>query len=59
MKRGSHHMRHLRQLERDLVAKGWKTEAIEELGIPALIGAIEADEDPPALRSLSAIESHS
>jgi hypothetical protein len=49
----------LRQLERDLVAKGWKTEAIEALGIPDLIGVIEADEEHAALRSLSAIESHS
>jgi len=41
------------------MAKGWKPEAIEALGIPTLIGVIEADEDPPALRSLSAIGSHS
>ena len=49
----------LRQLERDLVAKGWKPEAIEALGIPDLIGVIEADEEHAALRSLSAIESPS
>jgi len=42
----------LRQLEKDLAAKGWKPEAIEALGIPALIREIEADEDPPVLRSL-------
>jgi len=42
----------LGQLEKDLAAKGWKTEAIEALGIPALIREIEADEDPPTLRSL-------
>jgi hypothetical protein len=43
----------LRQLEEDLVTKRWKPEAIESLGIPALIREIEADEDPPVLRSLS------
>jgi hypothetical protein len=42
----------LRQLEEALAAKGWKPEAIEDLHIPALIQEIEADEDPPALRSL-------
>jgi hypothetical protein len=42
----------LRQLEKDLVAKRWKPEAIEALGIPALIREIEADEDFPHLRSL-------
>ena len=42
----------LRQLEKDLVAKRWKPEAIEALGIPALVRQIEADEDPPVLRSL-------
>ena len=43
----------LRQLEKDLAAKRWKSEAIEALGIPALIREIEADEDPPVLRSLT------
>jgi hypothetical protein len=42
----------LRRLEEDLAAKGWKPSAIEELGIPELIRGIEADDDPPALRSL-------
>ncbi|NNF43879.1 MAG: acetylesterase [Phycisphaerales bacterium] len=44
----------LRQLEEDLAAKRWKPEAIDALGIPALIREIEADEDPPALRRLIA-----
>jgi hypothetical protein len=44
--------RRLRQLEKDLTAKRWKPEAIEALGIPALIREIETDEDPPVLRSL-------
>lgn len=43
----------LRQLEKDLAAKGWKPDAIEALGIPDLIREIEADEDPPVLRPLS------
>ena len=30
-------------------------EKIDELGIPALIKEIEADEDPPALRSLEGV----
>ena len=42
----------LRRLEDELAAKGWKPEKIEELGIPALIQEIEADEDPPVLRSI-------
>ena len=42
----------LRQLEKDLAAKGWKPEAIETLGIPDLIREIETDDDPPVLRSL-------
>jgi hypothetical protein len=41
----------LRRLEKDLAAKGWKPEKIESLGIPAVIQEIEADEDPPVLRS--------
>ena len=43
----------LRQLEKDLVAKRWKPDAIKALGIPALIREIETDENPPALHSLS------
>ena len=42
----------LHQLEKDLAAKRWKREAIEALGIRALIRRIEADKDPPALRLL-------
>ncbi len=42
----------LRQLENDLTVKRWKPEAIEALGIHALIREIEADEDPPVLRSI-------
>lgn len=42
----------LRRLEDELVAKGWKSEKIEELGLPALIEEIEADDDPPVLRSM-------
>jgi hypothetical protein len=42
----------LRQLEKDLEARRWKPDKIEALGIPELIRAIEADEDPPVLRSL-------
>ncbi|MHC5024724.1 MAG: DUF6288 domain-containing protein [Planctomycetota bacterium] len=43
----------LRQLEKDLAARRWKPDAIEELGIPTLIREIEEDEDPPVLRSLA------
>ena len=42
----------LRRLEEDLASRRWTPEKIEALGIPELIEAIEADEDPPALRSL-------
>jgi hypothetical protein len=42
----------LRELEEALAAKRWKPEAIEALGTPELIRAIETDEDPPVLRSL-------
>jgi hypothetical protein len=42
----------LRQLEKDLAAKRWKPDAIEDLRISTLIQEIEADEDPPVLRSL-------
>lgn len=43
----------LRELENDLKAKRWKPDAIDALGIPALIREIEADKDPPVLRSLT------
>jgi len=43
----------LRRLEKRLAAKRWKPEAIEALGIPALIREIETDEDAPVLRSLA------
>ncbi|MHC5025024.1 MAG: DUF6288 domain-containing protein, partial [Planctomycetota bacterium] len=49
----------LRRLEEDLAARRWKPEAIEALGIPELIEEIEADEDPPVLRSLSALKPES
>jgi hypothetical protein len=42
----------LRRLETELAAKGWKPDAIEELGLAAMIREIEADGDPPELRSL-------
>jgi len=42
----------LRQLEKDLAAKRWKPEAIEALGIHALIRKIETDDDSPVLRPL-------
>jgi hypothetical protein len=42
----------LRRLEDDLAAKGWKSEKIEELGIPALIDEIQRDEDPTDLRTI-------
>ncbi|MFG0285195.1 MAG: DUF6288 domain-containing protein [Phycisphaerales bacterium JB039] len=45
----------LRQLEDDLRAQRWAPEAIEALGIPALIAEIESDQQPPALRSLEDI----
>lgn len=47
----------LRQLESDLAAKGWKPDAIEKLGIPALIKSIETDESAAQLRSLSEVGS--
>jgi hypothetical protein len=49
----------LRQLQEDLAAKRWKPEAIEALDIPALIRDIEADEDPPVLRSLGVLRPES
>ncbi len=42
----------LRQLEKDLASKRWKPDAIEALGIEALIRQIEADDDPPVLRTI-------
>jgi hypothetical protein len=42
----------LRRLEEELEAKGWKPEAIRDVGIPALIREIEEDANPPALRPL-------
>lgn len=42
----------LRRLEKELAAQRWKPEKIAELGIPALIDAIEADESSPTLRPL-------
>ncbi len=42
----------LRQLQTDLAAMGWKPERIEELGIPALVGEIQADMKPPGLQSI-------
>ena len=49
----------LRRLEEELAAQRWKVDAIEALGIPALIREIEEDEDPPVLRSLRSLESGS
>jgi hypothetical protein len=46
----------LKNLEKALAAQRWKPEQIDELGIPALIEAIEADEKPPTLRSLKAFQ---
>jgi hypothetical protein len=45
-------IRPLRQLEKDLEAKGWKPEKIKELGIPALVREIKADTNPPELQPL-------
>jgi hypothetical protein len=42
----------LRQLKENLVAKRWKPEEIDALGIPAIIREIETDKDPPVLRLL-------
>ena len=42
----------LRNLAQELTARGWKPEAIEGLGIPALIRAIEKDGAPRPLRPL-------
>ncbi len=43
----------LRELEKELAAKNWKPEEIENLGLLTMIEEIEEDKNPPALRSLN------
>ncbi len=42
----------LKQLETTLIKKGWETNKIKALDIPAIIHAIEIDNNPPTLQSI-------
>ncbi len=42
----------LQTLKEALLARNWKPDAVEALGIDEIIAEIEEDSDPPALRSL-------
>ncbi|MFK7962137.1 MAG: DUF6288 domain-containing protein [Phycisphaerales bacterium] len=48
----------LQSLEAALAKKGWKPDRIKELGIADMIRAIEADANPPAMRSVGSAESN-
>ncbi len=45
----------LERLPEVLAARRWSPEEIDALGIPALVAAIRADEDPPVLRSIRTV----